>query len=260
MKYILSLLLSAAVLFSLVSCKNPPPDDAVSVPILMYHNFTSDETSGSSYTVPLSRFEEHLTALQNDGYTSVTFADLIDFVYFGGELPEKPVLLTSDDGYAGVSGLAVPAAQRHGMTISCAVIGSLSGVNGHFSFDEDLPSGMEVVSHTYALHDRSGAMGMISHGIAGSESLLADDIAAMREICGSRFPMTAAVLVYPHGSYSAESERIIREQGYTVTVTCDPGIAEIRLGDPESLYLLPRISVWQSTTAEALMEMIGKGT
>ncbi len=256
MKSVFSLFLLVVFLFSFSSCGNNPPEDTADVPILMYHDFTADEISGNSFTVTLSRFEEHLNALEKAGYTSVTFAELIDFVYYGGELPEKPVLLTADDGYGNVIDLAAPCAGNHEMKLSCAVIGSLQGMNGHFAFDEPIPANLEIVSHTFALHDRDGAMGMIAHGIAGAEFLLEDDIAAMRRACGERFPMTSSVLVYPHGSYSEESERILHEYGYTVTVTCDPGIAEIRKGDPESLYLLPRISVWQNTAAEQLMERL----
>ncbi len=254
MRAILTLLLT--ILFLLSSCGSVPTDGTVYVPILMYHDFTADEVSGNSFTVPLSRFEEHLTALENAGYMSVTFADLIDCVYYGGELPEKPVLLTSDDGYTSVLEYAAPCAARHGMTISCAVIGALAGVNGHFAVDVPIPTNVEIVSHTFALHDWNGAMGMIGSGIPGYERLLTEDIAAMREVCGGQFPRISDVLVYPHGSYSAESERILQENGYLVTVTCDYGVAEIRRGDAGSLHLLPRISIWRDTTAEELMELI----
>ena len=56
--------------------------------------------------------------------------------------------------------------------------------------------------------------------------------------------------------FSAESERILRSLGYAVTVTCENGIADVRRGERESLYALPRISVWQDTTAEELMAEI----
>lgn len=258
MRTFLILLAVMLLLPTFVSCGNHPPDSTAYVPILMYHNFTADDESGSSFTVTISRFDEHLTALENAGYRTVTFADLIDYVYYGGELPERPVLLTSDDGYTGVPDLAAPCAARHGMTLSCAVIGALAGVNGHFSFDIPIPENVEIVSHTFALHDWNGSMGMIGSGFHGYERLLTEDIGTMREVCGERFPLTSSVLIYPHGSYSAESERILHTQGYSVTVTCDHGVAVIRRGEPGSLYLLPRISVWRDTTAEELMELIAK--
>ncbi|MBR5313623.1 MAG: polysaccharide deacetylase family protein [Clostridia bacterium] len=240
------LFLLTFLLLPLTSCTSRTPADTVRVPILMYHDFTSDEISEDPYTIPIRQFEAHLTALAAAGYTSVTFADLMDFVYFGEELPEKPVLLTADDGYTAVAALAAPCAARYGMTISCAVIGALTDADGHFPMEEGVPENLEIVSHTFALHDRSGEDGMIGPGGFVPERLLTEDIAAMRTAFGGRYPLTASVLVYPHGRYSAESERIFRENGYSVTVTCDCGIAEIRRGDPESLYLLPRIAVWNS--------------
>lgn len=241
------LFLLTVLFLPLTSCGPRIPADTVRVPILMYHNFTSDEVSDSPYTVTVRQFEEHLNALTDAGYTSVTFENLLDFVYFGEDLPEKPVLITADDGYTAVAALAAPCAARYGMTISCAVIGALTGTDGHFALEEAIPENLEIVSHTFALHDRNGADGMIGPGGFVAERLLTEDIASMRTLCGGRFPLTASVLIYPHGRYSAESERILHENGYTVTVTCDSGVAEIRRGDPESLYLLPRISVWKNS-------------
>lgn len=254
MKYILLLLFSAVFLLS--SCGSRTPENVRSVPILMYHDFTTG--SPSAYAVTLERFDEHLTALENAGYRAVTFDDLINYVYFGGGLPENPVLITSDDGYAGVLTLAADCAARHSMPLSCAVIGSLSGVNGHFSFKEPIPDNMEIVSHTFALHDRAGWTGMVcpEADLWQYEQILAEDCAKMNEVCREAFPHTSSVLVYPHGAYSAESERILHKLGYVVTVTCDVGTAEIRQGEPESLYTLPRLSVWQNMTGKQLLEII----
>ena len=91
------------------------------------------------------------------------------------------------------------------------------------------------------------------------EPILEEDCAEMRNLCAERFPLTEWVLIYPHGHYSAESERILHAQGFRVTVTCDPGIAQLRRGDAESLYLLPRISVWPGmTAADVLARVEGK--
>ena len=137
------------------------------------------------------------------------------------------------------------------MTVSCAVIGCLSGVNNHFSLNGDLPSNMEIISHTFALHDRTLTF---APDLGTYEQLLTDDFRKMCDRYASRFPQTAAVLVYPHGAYSAESERILHQLGIPVTVTCDPGVAVIEKGRPESLYALPRISVWKDMEAKELLD------
>ena len=243
----LPLFLLLLLLFS--SCGTASADIR-SVPILMYHDISADSAPDNAFTVPLSLFDEHLSALADAGYTSVTFADLISFVYFDGDLPERPVVITADDGYTNVLTLAAPAAARHGMTISCAVIGSLSGSGSHFSMDGDIPSNVEIISHTYALHDRTLTF---APELGSYEQLLTYDYRRMCGCYAGRFPQIPTVLVYPHGVYSTESEQILHHLGVLVTVTCDAGVAVLEKGNPESLYALPRISVWKNTNLKELM-------
>lgn len=239
------------IVFLLSSCGHPA--DTRAVPILMYHDITDDSSSDNAFTVPIDLFDEHLSYLADAGYQSVTFADLIDFVCFGGDLPERPVLITSDDGYTNILTLASPAAARYGMTISCAVIGSLDGVNNHFPLDGEIPSNIEIISHTFALHDCTLTF---LPELGTYEQLLTDDFRRMSDRYAGRFPQIPTVLVYPHGAYSAESERILHRLGILVTVTCDTGIAVIEQGNPESLYALPRLSVWKNTKIGELIANI----
>lgn len=231
------------------------PSRAERIPILMYHDIS--DTGTGDFTVTPTRFEEHLTALESAGYHTVTFGDLIRFVYDDGSLPASPVLLSFDDGYDGVLSHAAEIAGRHGMTLSCAVIGSLCGRNGHFLLT-DVPEYVEIVSHTYALHDRPDWDGIVcpDADLLRYEQILTEDSGEMQQTCGEAFPYASAVLVYPHGRWSQESERVLRSLGYAVTVTCETGIADVRRREPESLYALPRISVWQDMTAEELLAAI----
>lgn len=234
------------------------PCCAVNIPILMYHDISDCPASTNAYTLSPELFDRQLRALHTAGYGTISFEQLIDYVYFDEELPDKSVILTFDDGYNGVIDYAAPIAEKYGMGLSCAVIGSLVGQNDHFSAD-DIPANVEPVSHTFALHDRYGYDGMIRALSDGTEyeDVISNDCAEMKTAFGDEFPTVSAVLVYPHGSYSEESERILHSVGYTVTVTCERGIANVCRGKPESLYALPRIPVWRDTSAERLLEMIG---
>lgn len=249
MKYILCAIICVALL--VVPCR------AVNIPILMYHDISDTRTD--AYTLSPELFDEQLRALYGTGHNTVSFAELIDYVYFGVELPNKPVLLTFDDGYDGVIDYAAPIAEKYGMKISCAVIGGLVGKNGHFQMS-DIPANVEPLSHTFALHDREGWDGMVSELPDGTEyeSIISDDCAKMNSAFGEKFPTISSVLVYPHGSYSEESERILHSAGYTVTVTCKRGIAKVYHGRPESLYTLSRIPVWRDTDTKQLLEMLSE--
>lgn len=228
------------------------PCRAVCVPILMYHDFM--EAAPGPYAVTADRFDEHLSVLENAGYTSVTFEELIDYVYFGSDLPAKPVLITSDDGYTGVLTIAAEVAERHGMGISCAVIGELAGTEGHFDVGAEIPDNVELVSHTFALHNRAGWDGLICSVGEDDErygEILAEDCRKMTEVLGE-----TPVMIYPHGAYSAESEQILRDLGFAVTVTCNRGVADVRRGKAESLYTMPRVLVWQNMSGEGLLREI----
>ena len=74
--------------------------DSVKVPILMYHSILRSTNTHGDYIITESAFESDLKYLKDNGYTTIVMQDLIDFVCNGKKLPEKPVVLTFDDGYS----------------------------------------------------------------------------------------------------------------------------------------------------------------
>jgi len=67
------------------------------LPVLMYHHFAQESPYGT--IVSFDKFREQMTALRNAGYQAVTIPQIIDYVENETPLPEKPVLITMDDGY-----------------------------------------------------------------------------------------------------------------------------------------------------------------
>lgn len=76
------------------------------VPILMYHHLSEDVTN--SEMVSPEQFEAQIRALSEAGYTGVSFDELQAYVLRGEPLPEKPVVITFDDGYRSNYTLAYP--------------------------------------------------------------------------------------------------------------------------------------------------------
>ena len=222
------------------------------IPILMYHDF-SEDTPGD-YTITAGQFEKHLQTIRDCGYTSVTFGDVLGFVFEGQELPEKCVLLTTDDGYSSVLEIAVPLCERYSMRLSCAVMGAAAGNATHFAVESgSIPPSLELTSHTYDLH-RDGVL----HGDEGDalREKLRADTKCMTEAFGALAPMTREVLVYPSGIYSAESDAVYRELGYRITVSVDYGCAVIRQGDADGLFHLPRYAVGEGTSLDTLKSIL----
>lgn len=69
------------------------------VPILMYHDVL--EKSEVFFDLQPEDFERHLKTLLENGLTPISPDQLVHHLRTGLPLPEKPVLLSFDDGYAG---------------------------------------------------------------------------------------------------------------------------------------------------------------
>ena len=84
----------------------------------MYHYISEAPRGADTVRKDLSLagldFELQLRYLANEGYHSVSLYDLALYLRRGAPLPEKPIVLTFDDGYRGRlhRGLSPPAEIR----------------------------------------------------------------------------------------------------------------------------------------------------
>lgn len=103
----------------------PLEEYTAQVPVLMYHHI-SEEGNDSTELSP-EAFEAQIAALAEAGYTSVFPEDLAAYVREGKELPEKPIVITFDDGYLSNYEYAYPILKKYGMVATIFVIGSTVG-------------------------------------------------------------------------------------------------------------------------------------
>ena len=66
------------------------------VPVLCYHNIV-DRKPKNLYEVTLQSFKSQMKALSDSGYKTITPDQYYNYLAYGAELPEKPVLITYDD-------------------------------------------------------------------------------------------------------------------------------------------------------------------
>ena len=70
--------------------------DGVKVPVLTYHSI---DDSGSVISTPPAVFQRQIKYLSDAGYSSLTLRDMVSSLTEGQRLPDKPVVLTFDDGF-----------------------------------------------------------------------------------------------------------------------------------------------------------------
>ena len=143
------------------------------VPILMYHGLTKKQSQVNDYFIPATTFESDMKYLKENGYTAITMTELIDYVYDKTgkiALPEKPVIITFDDGYCNNYNYATPALEKYGMKAVLSVIGHAceeASVADHRAEDycnvtwdqikEMSDSGLwEIQNHTWDSHEAKG--------------------------------------------------------------------------------------------------------
>lgn len=274
-----AVLLGLCVLLAVVAVPRTPAAQTADVAILMYHAFTENEAETSSVCTLASEFERQLSALRDAGYTSVGYADLIEFVNGKGKLPEKPLLISIDDGYQNNLDLAAPLLEKYGFCANIAVIGVSIGhttykdtdipIMPHFSLEDARPwikrGVLTVTTHSYDMHQIAAVDGNdCRHGVLQMPgeaepdyiaALTQDYTHAQKQLAGLPGKVLP-VFTYPFGAYSELSERVLQEQGVQVTVTIADGANRLVKGEPETLRLLRRINVPAGMEPDALLSSI----
>lgn len=78
------------------------------VPVLTYHNFTTDPAEANILTIPAEAFRKQLRYLEEHGYRVITADQLLDFIEFDEPIPDKSVVITIDDGWRSTYEIALP--------------------------------------------------------------------------------------------------------------------------------------------------------
>lgn len=111
----LNRILTLALMLSVVICcifvfteDSPELEQTGPLPILMYHDVTDGPTSDNPMVVTTEKLEGDLCWLKENGYHTILPRELTA----GEPLPEKPVLLTFDDGYVSNYRLLFPLLQK----------------------------------------------------------------------------------------------------------------------------------------------------
>ncbi len=247
-----------------------------SLPVLMYHHL-DDSVSNDAVMTP-ERFEEHMAALRDAGYTAISLTQLLDYVDKGTELPEKPVLITFDDGYASNYELAYPILEKYNMKAVINIIGVSAGkdtykdtgaaIIPHFSYEEAremAESGViEIQSHSYDMHNSEGLDKDYRQGVykkAGEteeeyiDAFCSDFRKSEREIyenTGQRVISYA----YPNGYYTTLSEVLLSRMGVRITMTVEEGMNTVIKGLPQTLRAMKRYRMHEGITGDQLVEQL----
>ena len=247
--------------------------NSVQVPILMYHSILKDSARQGQYVVSPDVLSSDLDALQVRGYQTVTVADLLAYVYDDVPLPEKPVMITFDDGYYNNYVYAYPLLQQRGMRAVVSVIGSQTaqytenGVENaywsHLRIERltEMQDVFEVQNHSWNLHEygeRRGCLRRRGEDQNSYEALLREDTEQTQKLLTEAGLPTPTCYTYPFGACSEESERILEGMGFLCTLGCEERM-NLVTNDPACLYEMGRYNRGAGESTESfLARALGK--
>lgn len=242
------------------------------LPILMYHNLTVDGETGSM-TITQERFREDMQYLAAYGYTPLLSADLIAIRAGVETMPEKPVMITFDDGYESNYTLAYPVLEETGMKATIALITSHirddtgGGMPTSMTWQqakEMYESGIvDIGTHTNRLHNEEndgfeipggpdGIQRRKNEGWVDYQTRMNQDIGMSIRMIQKNIGDTVRVryFSYPFGATDPWFGQVLLNNGLLVSMTTQSRIADIGAG----LYGLPRIRVTMDLPVGKLLQ------
>ena len=178
------------------------------------------------YTTTPDQFVAQLNYLQQNDYTVIALADLVDFLLgVRDTLPKRSVVITMDDGWACTYSQAMPELRRRNMPFTVFVYPSIVGTGAHAMTWAQVraisEAGGTVGSHTMShpfltLKNNPGAA-------ADYATFLRRELLDSRTLLEKRIGSPVQFLSYPYGDYDECVLEQLADYGYTAAVTTERG-------------------------------------
>jgi peptidoglycan/xylan/chitin deacetylase (PgdA/CDA1 family) len=199
----------------------PTGRSTVHVPILMYHYIrvppdpATDRLGWGLSTSPAD-FRQQMDYLELNGYHPVTLTDLRAYLAGRQSLPDRPIVLTFDDGYADVYTEAFPVLKRHHFKAVAYIVSGFVGRAGTNVMPDQVREmdayGIEIGAHTVNHVDLTKSGGTLGYEVRGSK-------AALEALVGH----PVLDFCYPSGRYNATVIQAVRDAGFESATTTQSG-------------------------------------
>ncbi len=195
------------------SAPQRPAGLVLRVPVLMYHYISpvpADQAKNAvavDLRVPPEIFEQHLAYLKSQGYTSVGAPLLWEALNGRATLPQRPVMLTFDDGYDDAFTNALPLLRKYGFRGTFFITVNLVGKPGYLTWDQVRAldrAEMDIESH--AMDHRP----MTSFALSG----LLYQMGFARAVLAQQVGHDLRFFAYPSGDYDGTAMQGAAANGY----------------------------------------------
>ena len=188
------------------------------VPILMYHVIANPPATAQlpELFVDPDTFRGQMRWLSRHGYAAVSLNQVYDAWFKGGKLPDRPIVLSFDDGYRGDFVYARQTLRRLRWPGDLnMLVNNLGTELADPMVRQLIADGWELDAHTISHLDLTTLSG----------AALRREVAGSRQILQRRFHQPVNFFCYPSGKFDAATIRAVRDAGYLGATTELPGDA-----------------------------------
>ncbi|ACB85946.1 polysaccharide deacetylase family protein [Natranaerobius thermophilus] len=201
---------------------NKPSDQDTKIPVLMYHHF--DDDPETSATITPDMLEKQMEFLDKHGFSAISMEDLLRFIEDGDDnhLPDRPVLITIDDGYASTYEQAIPILEEYGFNSYIFMITERIGKQvGEYDFlSKEKLKDLEDQGHSIESHS-------VSHdpftdqkeGESTSEwrERIGYELEKSKQVLEDKLNKEIRYFAYPFGDWNSHTEELVEKAGYEAT-------------------------------------------
>lgn len=226
--------------------------EGIYVPIITYHSISRDESLWGENVISPVELEKDMVYLKQNGYTPIFVQELIDYVHIDSPLPEKPVILTFDDGFSDNLEYVLPLLEKYDFKATISVVGCYTEISDSSQLTPYLSSEeirklyeschVEIANQSFDLHStntRKGASIKSGESYEDYRNVLLTDLSKAQSYLAENARIVPTVFTYPFGYTCEASERIVKSAGFKASLGGDEEPNFITK-DPACLYNLNR--------------------
>lgn len=227
-------------------------EKATSIPVFMYHYFyakANGEHAKNGNYLEVHDFEDQLKYLKEHHYVTLYMDEVENFLDGKVVLPKHSVVITIDDGTKSIYKYAYPLLKKYDYQAVLFLIGNkFKNDTLPNEFKEMKAGGMELESHSYAMHTggcdggHGGALRCVAH-----DKGVADTKKSFSIIGGGN------VYCYPYGDVTDSALKIMKDAGVHMAFTTNYG--KIKPGMDK--LQLPRVRIFGDAGLAQFIYSIG---
>lgn len=233
------------------------------IPIIAIHGVTPEPVG--RWEISTESFEHILSLLKSNGYTTVTFMDVLDYLDNDVPLPEKPVIISSDDGYKSLYTYAFPLLKKYEYNMSVFLSTGYIGENEADRREDEFNRANKTLAVREMLiwpeiKEMAGyGIEFQSHGVTHKNFINMGDEESFSELVESKEVIEKNIgkpvlfISWPFSGYTENDLKLALEAGYRGAAIYGGGIEDIRSMD---LLKIKRIPIESNIKKESFKDLI----